>query len=156
MRFIFSVFICYDPFKPLFSFYIIDKFIIPQYGNQAVFFGVYYFIICIGNKLTIIHRCFLSRYKGVGNFYIQILIRSNLIARTNTSFHAIKKKTGKGRWDPLPVAVYIFETETESCDPVSDYLTLLRFWFRCRLVDFHHQRYANRSPFVNACSSYRS
>ena len=32
-----------------------------------------------------------------------------------------KKKTGKGRWDPLPVAVYIFETETGSCDPVSDY-----------------------------------
>ena len=38
-----------------------------------------------------------------------------------------KKKTGKGLWHPLPVAVYIFETETESCDPVSDYLTLLRF-----------------------------
>lgn len=38
-----------------------------------------------------------------------------------------KKKAGKGRRDPLPVAVYIFETETESCDPVSDFLTLLRF-----------------------------
>ena len=32
-----------------------------------------------------------------------------------------KKKTGKGLWYPLPVAVYIFETETGSCDPVSDY-----------------------------------
>ena len=38
-----------------------------------------------------------------------------------------KKKTGKGLRYPLPVAVYIFETETESCDPVSDYLTLLQF-----------------------------
>ena len=38
-----------------------------------------------------------------------------------------KKKAGKGLWYPLPAAVNILETETESCDPVSDYLTLLRF-----------------------------
>ena len=37
------------------------------------------------------------------------------------------KKQAKDCENPLPVAVYIFETETESCDPVSDYLTLLRF-----------------------------
>ena len=38
-----------------------------------------------------------------------------------------KNKTGKGLWYPLPAAVYIFETGTGSGDPVSDYLTLLRF-----------------------------
>ena len=38
-----------------------------------------------------------------------------------------KKKAGKGLWYPLPAAVYIFEIETGSCDPVSDDLTLLRF-----------------------------
>ena len=38
-----------------------------------------------------------------------------------------KKKAGKGRWYPLPAAVYIFETETGSCDHVSDYFTFLRF-----------------------------
>ena len=38
-----------------------------------------------------------------------------------------KKNTGKGPCCPLPAAVNIFEAETESCDPVSDYLTLLRF-----------------------------
>ena len=37
------------------------------------------------------------------------------------------KKTGKGLWHPLPVSVYIFETETGSCDPVSDCFTFLRF-----------------------------
>ena len=75
-----------------------------------------------GNALKILSPHFSCRKSGVLTPWKLRIYKMFKIPRAIR-----KKKTGKERWDPLPVAVCIFETETESCDPVSDYLTLLRF-----------------------------